>query len=898
MSGILYPSQKASEIAGFKIQTSVYGLPIPIVYGTTRIAANLIHMPNIPSISPGQGGKGITSKGATSGKSYNAAMILSLCEGQIAGIGNVWRDKDAKVAFTAYSAAGYGLATGTSGQTGWASLPSAQRLGYMQIAYVDNPNWPLPNDSLSSYSWEVKGFEIFGSGVVDASPADIIPDYLTNAQYGVGFPSAQLGDLTTFQDYCAAFSVFCSPAFVDQQPARDQLNDLLEIANTGVVWSDGVLKFVPYGDFGATAHGHTYTPNTTPVYDLTDHDYIPRGEGVDPVQVTRKSPIECFNQIVVEYEDRSFDYNVSSQKAEEQVSIITDGKRPMPPMALHAIKTAALAQQVAQIRLQREQNVRNEYKFKLGWRFILLEPMDLVTLTDSGLGLLLTPVRITQVEELEGEDGIEVTAEDWPFGTASATAYQTASNSGTTSNANVDPGNTTAPIIFEGPHDIYSSSPLEIWVGASGGQYWGGCQVYISVDNVNFDLVGTITGKAVFGDTTASLASNAAYPSIDTTHTLSVDLTSSGGSLVAQSNTQFTQLVPLCYLGGEFVAYRDLSLTSAFNYDLTHLYRGLYGSTIPGSHGGGTPFVFCDNRIARVPWPIGYVGQVVYFKFPAFNVFGGAQQDVASVSSVSHTIGSDPIIPGVVPSFEVVVTPGSTTYVITYTYFGTLEVNIDNAGWIADPGSPITVTLDDNSHTYDFRVSAGGQTIPNSVSIPSLRDAPTLELTVTPGATSYQIDYTYTGVFQLWIDGVGPASDPGTPITVSLDSSTHTYDFLISRGGQSIPNHVAIPSLATNPFTPAIDTIETHPNASTYDCDGANNFDITWTTINMPSGVTFDIVWTITSNGTGTGSNTGVTSPYTTTPNATICPGATVRITITAYVDGIQLAVGIFDSTV
>ncbi len=640
MSGLLYPHGKAANVAGFKIQTSVYGLPIPIVYGTARIPGNLIHMPVTPTILPKKG-KGINTKGAQSGDVYTAPIIVALCEGEIVDVGYVWRDKDQKVLFSAYASAGYGLKKGTTGQTGWATLPSAQRLGYQSFAYVDHPTWPLPNDSLSSYSWEIKGFEIFGSGVVDASPADIIPDYLENAQYGVGFPSARVGSLTQFQDYCAAFGLFCSPAYSDQQQARDQMNELLEISNTGAVWSDGVLKFVPYGDTAATAHGHTFTPNTTPVYDLVDNDYLGRGEGVDPIVVTRKSALECFNQVTVEYEDRDFDYNVSSVKAEEQSSLLAYGPRPMPTLSLHAIKDKAVAQQVAWIRLQREQNIRNTYRFKLGWRFVLLEPMDLVTLTDVGLGLSRTPVRITQVVELSNEEGIEITAEDWPFGTASATRYSTASNSGTSSNTNVDPGNTATPIIFDGPAALLTS-PYEVWIAASGGADWGGCDVYLSADNVNFTKVGTIFGKATYGATTATLATGSRYPAIDTTHTIHVDVTASGGALAALSQEQFDMLAFPCWIDDEFLTYRDLTLTSAFNYDLTHLYRGLYSSDIV-SHPNPSSFVFCDEHVARIPWPQAVIGQTLYLKLPAFNVYGGSLQDIASVSSTSFVVGQDSI---------------------------------------------------------------------------------------------------------------------------------------------------------------------------------------------------------------------------------------------------------------
>jgi hypothetical protein len=44
MAGFLFPRQHSqpTEISGFRVQSSVYGLPIPVVYGTARIAGNLI----------------------------------------------------------------------------------------------------------------------------------------------------------------------------------------------------------------------------------------------------------------------------------------------------------------------------------------------------------------------------------------------------------------------------------------------------------------------------------------------------------------------------------------------------------------------------------------------------------------------------------------------------------------------------------------------------------------------------------------------------------------------------------------------------------------------------------------------------------------------------------------
>src|SRR5258707_14422778 len=57
--------------------------------------------------------------------------------------------------------------------------------------------------------------------------------------------------------------------------------------------------------------------------------------------------------------------------------------------------------------------VRNTYKFKLGWKYVLLEPMDIVLLTDATLGLAGAAVRITAIAEDDNGE-LTVTAEEIP----------------------------------------------------------------------------------------------------------------------------------------------------------------------------------------------------------------------------------------------------------------------------------------------------------------------------------------------------------------------------------------------------------------------------------------------------------------------------------------------------
>ena len=206
---------------------------------------------------------------------------------------------------------------------------------------------------------------------------------------------------------------------------------------------------------------------------------------------------------------------------------------------------------MAQLLLQRALLFRNTYTFRLGWKYCLLEPMDLVQITDSRLGASALTVRITAVEEDE-EGTLSITAEDFFGGYSTAALYPKQSGGGYVPNWNAAPGNVNEPIIFEPPAALLSGG-LEIWVALSGGSNWGGAQVWISSDGDSYALAGSITSPATQGMLAADLPP---HPSPDITDILSVDLTESQGQLVSVSATDVANLVTLCYVGGELLAYQ------------------------------------------------------------------------------------------------------------------------------------------------------------------------------------------------------------------------------------------------------------------------------------------------------------------------------------------------------
>lgn len=629
-------------IGAIRIQTSVYGQPVPIVLGRTRVTANLIWYGDFQAIphttttsSGGGGGKGgggeVTSSNTT--YTYQAAVAMNLCEGPVSAIGAIWAGKDqtdmAKLGMTLYS--------GSLSQSAWGYLTTKhpdEALAYPGSAYVAGGAYQLNSSAgLPNHSFEVSGPLAFSGSIPDANPKDIVSQYLGNAQWGSGFPAAMVGDLMPFSNYCVANSIFLSPAIIEQRQAHEYLTEWVRLCNSEVVWSEGKLKIVPYGDQAATGNGVTFTPNVTPIYDLADDDFLPTGG--DPVTVLRKTVADAFNTVQVEFINRANQYNIEIAEAKDQSDIELRGLRPAEPLKAHAIADPAVARFVAQKEVQRYQQVRNEYEFKLGWKYCLLEPMDIVTLTDAGLGMYLFPVRIIEIEEDES-GALTVRAEEFPSGVATASLYPVEIVGGYVLNNNVPPGAVNDPVIFE-PPNVMTAPNLEVWIGASGGANWGGCEVWVSEDNASYRKIGNITNPARHGLLTGTLASGS---DPDTTHTLAVDLTVSGGVLTSGTQADADNGNTLMWVDGELIAYQTATLTSAYHYNLTYLRRGQRGSNI-GAHNTGAKFARLDGAIFRYVVPREMIGRPVWLKFASFNLFGNALQSLAECTAYNYTIAGN-----------------------------------------------------------------------------------------------------------------------------------------------------------------------------------------------------------------------------------------------------------------
>src|ERR1700728_3549038 len=105
MSGLFGGGSQSAGVkpdyTGLQIQTAVNTLPIPIVWGESRLAPNIVWYNNFQTYETSGGGKGSGGKGGlfsgggggSVSYTYSAAIIMALCEGPIAGINQVWKNQ-------------------------------------------------------------------------------------------------------------------------------------------------------------------------------------------------------------------------------------------------------------------------------------------------------------------------------------------------------------------------------------------------------------------------------------------------------------------------------------------------------------------------------------------------------------------------------------------------------------------------------------------------------------------------------------------------------------------------------------------------------------------------------------------------------------------------------------
>lgn len=646
---------RADKISNFSVNTAEFGAPVQEILGTTRISGNIIYYDDFRAIEhrkTQRAGKGGGSKTTTISYTYEVATIFALCEGEIGGIGKVWIGKE--IYDYPNEKIGLTLFKGETNQAPWSYLVGKhpdKALAYPGLAYMAGSAVDLGESaSMPTFNFEVKGKLLNTGDGVDVNPADYILYILDK----VGMGDIAIDGIDNYRNYCQQANLLIStPSDSDKaQQAREIVNEIAQLTNAYVFWSNDRLKIVPLADRPVGS----WQPNKTVTYDLTPDDFLPQSGGA-MVTFSRKDSSEIYNRFTVEFLNRSNGYEKESVSYEDTADIIAHGVRQAPTVKAHYIYTKERAVKIAEEQARKNKYERNQYTFKLGWAFCRLEVGDLVTLTDPAIGLDKVVCCINSVTE-DKNGALTITAISRAQGDYLVAVYDVHETDRPFMDFNFAPGNIDYPVMFQ-PDAQLMHNDNEIWIAVKGQNTtaWGGCNVWVSDNNINYRQIAKVEFAARIG----TLASDITADSTSLEVAIEGELISGTAQDAERGNT-------LLWLNGESLSYATATLLANGNYQLDGLVRGQYG-TLAKAHKANEYVVRCDEALVKPTFLDEDIGKTVFFKFTSFNIFGGNEQSLADVSAFGYTIGERTTIPPDVNGIDVEISAnGTRRYYIDFTY--------------------------------------------------------------------------------------------------------------------------------------------------------------------------------------------------------------------------------------
>ena len=611
-------TSRADMIADFQINTASYGEVVPEILGTTRVSGNIIDYEDFTAHehkTTTRTGKGGRSKHTDISYTYTVAAAIALCEGPIAGIGKVWRDKEVyqypneKIELTLFN--------GAVAQAPWPYMTSKhpeKALPYSGLAYMAGVVDLGDRGSLPQYNFEVYGkLRDTGDGV-DVNPAD----YIEHVLQSVG-ADVQIEGIENFRAYCRAADILIStPPAQKSAKAQQIINDIAEITNSLVFWSTDRLKIVPLADKPIG----TWTPANQIQYDLTADDFIAGTDG-QLILYKRKDTSEAYNEATVEFINRANSYEKETVSFEVVADVQRNGLKPASKKTAHYLYTKARAQYYAEQLAMKRLYAKTQYTFRLDWAFCTLEVGDLVTLTDEACQLNKQIVVITAVNE--AADGqLEFTAEGKPAGTYAPARYDVHENERPFIDYNQEAPSVNDVAIFQTVGDVGGN---QVFIGVNAPAGWGGCSVWLSDNGENYSRIGSITQQARMGRT--RLAFN------ETANACEVTLNQ--GMLKGGTHIDAERANTLCWVSGEALSYEGANMAPNNQFSLTGLVRGQYGTNAI-SHNAGERFIRVDEALFRYPYRKEDIGKTIHLKFTSMNLFGSNEQELDEVQAYQYTL--------------------------------------------------------------------------------------------------------------------------------------------------------------------------------------------------------------------------------------------------------------------
>ena len=597
LANLLTPSstvkQEGPRLNDLSAPKSSYGAGIPRIYGSVRVAANLMWSTNIRetvttqrSRSGGKGGGGATTEATT--YTYNGSFAVLLGEGQITGIKRIWLnsklvyniapDADSDTYNSSLNFANkIRIYYGTSSQ-GQDSLIAATQgadntPAYRGRSYIVFDDIPLADwgNRLPTVSVEIVQNGYFSGGrlySVATNVGAIAQDICSR----VGF---NLADLDTTEVNDIAVQGFWTNTNIS---ARDALAQLQKVFFFDVIESGGKLKFIK--------QIRPNSPLAIPLADLATHEY--GQQNPDDFNSIRTQDTEILDEVSVTYLDVDFAYQQASQSAKRQIS----PNKNKNDLKFDIVLTASTALAVAQKTLYLGWAQRRRFTFTLPLKYATVEPGDIASIPFFG-----GDAQLIYILKINIGANFLLECEGIPY-EPSLLALSAVATAPAVSLAIPTSSSTTLSLL-----DINLVSDTDtdfgIYVAATGNAAWRNAGLYVSRNNgSSYDFAKSLLTKTITG-TCNNILGTASEFTRDLGNSISITITS--GQLESVGETDFMNGRNCALVGNEIIYFKNATLTAASTYTLTELLRGRRGTewAIAG-HTASENFVLLSGYLERL----------------------------------------------------------------------------------------------------------------------------------------------------------------------------------------------------------------------------------------------------------------------------------------------------------
>lgn len=560
------------RLSDLAVQGSTYGEALPRLYGTVRVAGQVIWSTGLKETARTTGGK--RTGGRTTTYSYSASFAVALSARPIHAIRRIWADGK--------------LLRGSAGEF---VMPAVMRVHLGREGQAVDPLIAAAEEAGAAPAYRGLAYVVF-----EELPLGDFANRVPNLSFEVEADAGPVAVGAIVEDLCAAAGIERPEAAAAGEPVkgftvgrnisvRTVIEMLSALAPFSVRDDDGRLRFgsdevggIAEADLGATS-----------------------GDAAERQREQRSAADALPDEIAVGFFDTERDYQPGLQRARRRSSGGMADSRELP-----VGMTAAEGKRVAERLLSEAWGRRTQAVARLPWRHARLQPGDIFEGADGiawrvrrwtmeGLGIALDAERTGGVRRMSlppGEAGRSLRDIDAPAGATVLHALD------------------LPPLPGESP-----TAP-RLWLAAAGtGEGWRRAEILASADGgETYSSVATI-GPTVVGQAVGVLGAGPCER-WDRRSSVEVELLNDAMWLESRSTPSVLAGANLALLGDEIVQFANAAATGPRRFRLSLLLRGRRATEAAvASHVAGERFVLLSPEgLTAFEAPLGVVGGILRMK--------------------------------------------------------------------------------------------------------------------------------------------------------------------------------------------------------------------------------------------------------------------------------------------